>query len=149
MISTTPDSNLVPNRRITAGMSATDGIGRRNSTIERVYLSTRGNVPRRKPSPTPTTVATTSPIAHVRMVLTTYVQKRPVVICSPSSDRTALNGGKLPLPLSRGTSSQARMRSSTPGSDHILLPQPAPFRADRAGAWAVVVGGAAEVAASL
>ena len=52
----------------TSGISATDGIGRRNSTIARVALRTPGTLPSARPMGTATATVMTIPIAHASSV---------------------------------------------------------------------------------
>jgi hypothetical protein len=68
-----------PTTRLTSRMSATEGTGRRNSTMARVANRTPGRLPRMSPSGTAITVASSSPRAHAATVAPRSARNRPSV----------------------------------------------------------------------
>ncbi len=68
VISATLVSVPEPSSRDTSGISATDGSGRRNSTIARTAASTTGTLPSSSPSGTAIAQASPSPRTHARKV---------------------------------------------------------------------------------
>src|SRR6478609_9474293 len=83
-----------PNMRIASGISATDGIGRRNSTVVWVARRRNGTSPMTVPSTTASTVAITSPSAHDVRVRPTLRQNSRSRTWSPSAARVAVAVGK-------------------------------------------------------
>ncbi|MFC7105361.1 hypothetical protein ACFQQB_35985 [Nonomuraea rubra] len=61
------------NRNTASGISATDGIGRRNSTSGRAERSMNGTVPNSSPAGTATAIAIASPSRHGPSVASTSV----------------------------------------------------------------------------
>ena len=61
--------------RLTSGMSATEGIGRRNSITARTAVFRTGTLPSRMPSGTPPATAMARPMAQALMVLQRLVRK--------------------------------------------------------------------------
>jgi hypothetical protein len=59
-------------------MSATDGIGRRNSTVEAVTARSNGTLPISTPTATPATIATARPSAQPRRVCASATQQSAV-----------------------------------------------------------------------
>ena len=75
-------------------MSATDGMGRRNSIV--LWVARRRNVllPMTSPRTIAATAAISSPRNQARTVCQTASQKPAEPCCSPSYSRTALAGGR-------------------------------------------------------
>src|ERR1700754_1250307 len=82
-----------PHSTTTSGISATDGIGRRNSMVDAVAARSTGMIPMSTPATTPSTTAIARPSSQVRTVSTTASQNRSSPICSPSVARIRLVGG--------------------------------------------------------
>jgi hypothetical protein len=66
----------LPTSTTTSGISATDGIGRRNSIVDAVSARSTGTAPMTTPTATPASTAIASPITHVRRVWPSAVQNR-------------------------------------------------------------------------
>src|ERR1043166_4354138 len=91
--STTVEVTPTPYSTTTSGISATDGIGRRNSTVEAVTARSTGRLPITTPATTPATTAMTRPSAQVRNVSIRACQKSGRVACSASATAIGLVGG--------------------------------------------------------
>src|SRR5690606_20132440 len=116
-------SGPAPTRMIASGISATDGIGRRNSMIDRVTARTSGMLPSSSPSGTAMTIESPSAMAHASTVATRSSRN----IWSPSSwtnrSSTVLAGGTYSWATApeRLNSSQITRRTTPPATPLTVL----------------------------
>src|SRR5215218_469122 len=108
----------VPNSSTARGISATEGIGRRNSMVEAVAARRAGTLPISSPSPTPPATATARPMAQPSRVSPRATQNEG----SPSSSARAaairLVGGRYRSGTSpaRGATSPSTRKPASPAS---------------------------------
>ena len=117
-ISISEDSIFTPNSSTANGINATDGIGRRNSTVEFVTFRRKLDEPMMKPSTTASTTAINRPSSHASMVSPTANQKAVSPKSSNSIAMTSDAGGKnraSTIPT-RGTSSHTSRNAKIPAS---------------------------------
>ena len=84
----------VPYITTTSGISATDGIGRRNSIVEAVIMRTIGMLPMMRPRTMPAMIAMDSPIAQPRRVSPSADQKSDRCASSASLPKISDRGGR-------------------------------------------------------
>ena len=116
MMRNTVDSRPGPNMMTASGISATDGIGRRNSMVDAVASRSTAIDPMKIPSTMPATRAMDNPVAHVRSVSASACQKTGVCSRSSSAGTISENGGRkrgLTSPT-LGRISASATRPSTP-----------------------------------
>src|SRR5687768_11154903 len=82
-----------PTTRMTSGINATDGIGRRNSTVARVATRSGATLPSNRPVGTATAVATLRAIAHASTVAITSRRNDSWVSRCAIRANTTLGGG--------------------------------------------------------
>ena len=83
-----------PNISTASGISATDGTGRRNSTVVWVARRRNGTIPTTVPSATAASVATVRPIAHDVMVSRTRRQNARSRTSSANRPNTSVGYGR-------------------------------------------------------
>ena len=109
-------SSSVPKSRTASGMSATDGMGRRNSMVEAVNSRVNRELPIRMPRTMPATAAIARPSAQPCRVSRTAVQKVGWPTRSASDDPISDDVGKYSrgrTPI-RGRISKSATRASSP-----------------------------------
>lgn len=84
----------MPYSRTARGISATEGIGRRNSIVEAVASRRYGTTETTSPTATLATTAAVSPSAQPVRVSPSAVQKAPSPASRPSAAAIRLVGGK-------------------------------------------------------
>ncbi|WP_354003097.1 hypothetical protein [Microbacterium elymi] len=139
-ISSRLDSIRTPNSSTASGMSATDGIGRRNSTVEWVARRRNGESPMTTPSTQASTTAMRRPSAQASMVSPTATQKSARAAICTSWGMTSVGGGRyLPLtsPL-RAAISQIARKARMPARPSSVCFGRIRRRRDRAWATATV-----------
>jgi hypothetical protein len=128
--------SFVPSVRKSSGISAADGIGRRNSIGTRKALAANSLEPSRIPIGTASAVATARPSAQPRTVSRSAIQRAPVCISDHSSLNVVLIAGRsfCEIRFVRETSSQkpsAAAIESTKTAIWTLRPRPKETRARR------------------
>src|SRR5215470_6807982 len=95
-------------------MSATEGMGRRNSTMARVAARTPGRLPSTTPAGTATATAMASPSAQAPMVAATSARNRPLT-ASPAARASTVeaSGSTARLMTSARPSTSAASRNTT------------------------------------
>src|ERR1700709_1177746 len=88
------DCNPNPNTSTANGINATDGTGRRNSTVDAVTRRNTSTLPNSMPTAIPATSAMTRPSPQPVTVSRTAVQNAAVCASSPNADTIRENGGK-------------------------------------------------------
>ncbi len=103
---------------VTKGRSATEGMGRRNSTMGRAASSARGRVPSSTPSGTAIRIAVSSPIAQTVRVPQRSVRKSASATSPPAAASTVETGGSSTGSIrpERPASSAAMRRTATPAA---------------------------------
>jgi hypothetical protein len=83
----------LPYSSTASGISATDGIGRRNSIVEAVAARSTGTEPISAPSASPAATASARPTSQVRSVWASATQNSGRPACPPSATAIRLVGG--------------------------------------------------------
>ena len=120
-MSSSADCIFTPNSSTASGMRATEGIGRRNSIVERVARSRNRLEPMAKPSTVPATTAIARPIAQLTMVSPTSRQNCRSRSIPAKRTSTSLAGGR-----NRGSMTPVRVTSSQMRSSPAIPASPRP-----------------------
>ena len=83
-----------PNSSTASGISATEGIGRKNSIVEWVSVRSTCELPMAMPITTPAITDMTSPIAQASSVSPSAVQNSALCSSLNSATMMVLNGGR-------------------------------------------------------
>ncbi len=118
--------------RATSGISATDGIGRRNSTTERVAASMIGTLPSSRPSGTAITAARPSPMAQASALVRACAWNRASRSSVAARPRISVAGGRnagsaIPVLLSSSMSA-AKPRAPVARRRHRVVADAGPTR---------------------
>src|SRR6201996_2714701 len=134
-ISVTDIRSPGPSQRLTSRISATEGIGRRNSTTARVATRTPGKLPSSTPTGTPMPSGPAGPAAQASTVAARSARNRPLPSSVTAWPRTVEVSGRTDLGITPITpSSSATIRNTmTPVSPRRQRAARA-FRAGDAGA---------------